>query len=173
MLSCDPGNNMTVQKYVTLILVLTLLCPVTLAGLGSRNVKYVGGTWPQVKAESEGTIDLDDPKVVKFSFKKTEIKTIPFEKIKSLEYGLKAGRRVGAAIGVGVITLGIGAILLLSKKKRHFLSIVYTNEAGTDDGVVFELGKDITRQTLMILETRTGKQIAYESEDAKKNIGNY
>ena len=38
--------------------------------------------------------------------------------------------------------------------------------------MVLELGKDVTRGTLFTLQTRSGKEIEYESEDAKKNIGN-
>jgi hypothetical protein len=34
---------------------------------------------------------------------------------------------------------------------------------------VFELGKDIVRTTLAILEARTSKQIQYQDEEARKS----
>lgn len=39
-------------------------------------------------------------------------------------------------------------------------------------GVVLQLGKDITRQTLTVFETRTSKHVEYESDEAKKHVGN-
>jgi hypothetical protein len=39
------------------------------------------------------------------------------------------------------------------------------------EGVVFEVGKDAIRPILTALEARTGRQVEYESEDARKNIG--
>jgi hypothetical protein len=144
-----------------------------LAGLDDKKFKYVGGTWTQVKQESEGKLDLSDAKVARFKFDKSGDVEMPFDNITSLEYGQKAGRRVGATIGWGVTTLGIAALpILFSKKRKHFFSIGYRGEDGSNQGVVLELGKNITRATLKTFETRSGKEIEYESEDARKNIGN-
>jgi hypothetical protein len=33
---------------------------------------------------------------------------------------------------------------------------------------VFELGKDVVRTTLTVLETRTGKKIEYQDEESRK-----
>lgn len=37
--------------------------------------------------------------------------------------------------------------------------------------MVFELGKDIVRTTLKVLETRSGKAITFQDEEAKKSLG--
>jgi len=37
-----------------------------------------------------------------------------------------------------------------------------------DQVAVFELGKDIVRTTLPIIETRSGKKIEYQDEEARK-----
>jgi hypothetical protein len=151
---------------------LIALAPIQ-AGLGSKSVQYVGGTWTQLKQGVEGKLDLTGTEKAVFSFEKGATTDIPFAKITSLEYGQKAGRRIGATIGWGVTTLGIAALpMLLSKKRKHFLSVGWTDADGKAAGVVLQLGKDITRATLKTFEVRSGKQIEYESEDAKKNIGN-
>lgn len=141
------------------------------AGLDSKKFKYVGGTLKLAEG-TEGRVDTKDEKAVGFVGKEG-IAVIPYDKITSLEYGQKAGRRVGAAVALGVTTLGIGALpVLFSKKRKHYLSIGFTGEDGKSQGAVIELGKDVTRPTLLVLETRSGKQIEYESEEAKKHIGN-
>ncbi len=89
---------------------------------------------------------------------------IPYASIAELEYGQKAGRRVGVAIMVSPIAL-------FSKKRKHYLTVSYKDSASKDQAAVFELGKDIVRTTLKIVETRSGKDIQFQDEDARKSIG--
>ena len=133
------------------------------AGLDSRGAKYVGGTW-QVPAETEGRLELSDETAARFVSRNGSVE-IPYKSVTSIEYGQKAGRRVGVAVMVSPIAL-------FSKKRKHYLTIGYTDAAGKTQGTVLELGKDVVRGTLTSLEARTGKQVEYESDDAKKNIGN-
>jgi hypothetical protein len=60
-----------------------------------------------------------------------------------LEYGQKAGRRVGAAIGYSILLGPIGLLTLFSKKRNHFLTIGYKGADDKDQVAVIELGKDI------------------------------
>ncbi len=90
---------------------------------------------------------------------------IPFRQITGLECGKKAGRRVGWAVAVTVVAL-------FSKKRQHFLTVSYKDTAGTQNGIVFELAKGTVRSTLTTLEARTGRQVEFELEEARKNIGN-
>jgi hypothetical protein len=59
--------------------------------------------------------------------------------------------------------------LLFSKKRKHFVTIGYKDNDGKEQVAVFELGKDIVRTTLAVLETRSGKKIEYQDEEAKKS----
>ena len=52
---------------------------------------------------------------------------------------------------------------------RHFVTIGYKDDEGKEQVAVFELGKDIIRTTLPILEARSGKKIEYQDEEAKKS----
>jgi hypothetical protein len=85
-----------------------------------------------------------------------------------LEYGQKAGRRVGLSVGLAVVN-PVALAGLFSKKRKHYLTIGYVGEAGKEQVAVFELGKDIVRTTLAIVETRSGKKIEYQDEEARKS----
>lgn len=82
--------------------------------------------------------------------------------IEELEYGQKAGRRVAMAVLVSPWAL-------FSKKRNHYLTVTYQDQTGKEQAAVFELGKDIVRTTLKIIETRSGKEIHYQDEDARKS----
>jgi hypothetical protein len=102
-----------------------------------------------------------DEKQLIFQYKKEQF-TIPYDRVDSLEYGQKAGRRVGLAIAVTPIAL-------LSKKRRHYLTVNYTDADDKQQAAVFELGKDIVRVTLSSLEARTGRKIEYQDEEARES----
>src|SRR5688500_14570198 len=58
------------------------------------DVLYIGGTITAVPEKTEGRLDTSDTVVATFTAKKASFR-IPYEKITGLEYGQKAGRRVG------------------------------------------------------------------------------
>ena len=84
--------------------------------------------------------------------------------VRGIEYGQNAGRRLGLAIVVS-------PLFLLSKKRRHFLTVHFVDPRGASQAAVFELGKKIVRTTLAALEARTGLSIEYEDEEARKAGG--
>jgi hypothetical protein len=57
----------------------------------------------------------------------------------------------------------------LSKQKKHFLTIGWTDDQAKQHAAVFELGKSIIKSTIVTLESRTGKKIDYQDEDARKS----
>lgn len=62
----------------------------------------------------------------------------------------------------------ISPLALFSKKRKHYFTMSYNDAAGKEQAAVFELGKDIVRTTLEIVETRSGKDITYQDEEARK-----
>ena len=92
-----------------------------------------------------------------------------YNDIIDVEYGQKAGSRVGAAIATAILISPVGLFLLFSKKRRHFVTIGYKDTDGKDQVAVFELGKDVIRTSLAIIETRSGKQIEYQDDEARKS----
>lgn len=150
------------KKMIVVALALFLLCDqATLAGLGSDKTMYVGGTINAIKEGTEGTSSAKDEKVFVFEYKGGKL-AIPYERINDLEYGQKAGRRLGLA-------LVISPWLLLSHKRKHFLTIGYTDESDKQQAGVFELGKGVVRVMLASLEARTGRKIEYQDEEARKS----
>jgi hypothetical protein len=49
------------------------------------------------------------------------------------------------------------------------MTVGYYGDAGKEQVAVLELGKDIVRTTLAIEETRSGKKIEYQDEEARKS----
>jgi len=87
---------------------------------------------------------------------------LPYAKIDSFEYGQKASHRIKTAILLTPWTL-------FSKKRKHYISLLWNDDEGKGQGAVLEVGKDILRPTVMVLEARTGKKVVFQDDEAKKN----
>lgn len=166
------------RKLVPFILIFSLLFnSVTFAGVDSKKAAYQGGTtkdkdFPGSKDPVEGILNTGDEKLLKFEYvlnKSPKVYSIPYDQILDIEYGQKAGRRVGASIATALLISPLGLFMLFSKKRKHFVTIGYKSLEGKEEVAVFELGKDIVRTTLPILEARSGKKIEYQDEEAKKS----
>jgi hypothetical protein len=149
------------KKIIVTFVLLAMCVEVAFAGLGSDKTKYIGGTVTSIKEGDEGKSSAKDEKVFTFETGKEKL-DIPYDKVDSIEYGQKAGRRVGVAFV-------INPIFIFSKKRRHFLTIGYTDADGKQQAAVFEMGKDVVRVTLATLEARTGKKIEYQDDEARKS----
>lgn len=162
-------------RTVAASLALIVTLEVTAGAVDGKKAAYFGGTFSAYatsKEPLEGSLDTVNPAALVLTPDKKEFKgttlTIPYGRIVDLEYGQKAGRRVGAAIGTTVLLGPLGLVTLFSKKRKHFLTIGYRDEAGADQVAVIELGKDLVRSTLPIVETRSGKKIEYQDDEARK-----
>lgn len=145
---------------------LLLVCIFTLdfvafAGLGSDKTAYIGGTENQIKEGTEGQSSAKDERNFVFEYKGGTL-AIPYSQVNDLEYGQKAGRRIGLAITVS-------PWLLFSKKRKHFLTVGWKDEQDKQHAAVLELGKSIIRTTLATLEARTGKKVDYQDDEARKS----
>ena len=135
------------------------------AKVSSYGADYVGGTVANMDAPTKGTISMSDEKTLAFEYHEGRI-TIPYDSINSLEYGQKAGRRLGLAIAVTPLAL-------LSKKRKHDLTIGYQDDNNKQQAAVFELGKNTVRVDLATIEARTGRKVEYQDEEARKSgLGN-
>ncbi len=132
------------------------------AAVRGKEVMYVGGTIKDLPEATEGTLDTSDAKVLKFFSVKGEFE-IPYEGITSIEYGQKAGRRLGVAL---VITVWA----LFSKKRKHFLTVGFKDADDKPQGVVIELPKGTPKSIITVLEARSSVRCEYESEEARKHV---
>ncbi len=150
------------KKRLSLCVVAVLFFSSTLwAGIGSHDAMYVGGTVPDLKEKTEGKPVLTEEKAFIFKYKEGSL-TIPYDQVDSLEYGQKAGRRVGAAVV-------ISPLFLLSHKRRHYLTVGYTDENKKQQAAVLELGKAVIRPALTVFEAKTGKKVEYQDDEARKS----
>lgn len=166
------------KKIISIVFCLTLLLNTTvLAGLDSKKAAYLGGStkdkdFTGAKGDVVGNLDTSNEQILNFEYtlnKEKKIYSIPYSQIIDIEYGQKAGRRVGAAIGSALLLGPVGLFLLFSKKRKHYVTIGYKDAAEKEQVAIFELGKDIVRTTLPVLEARSDKKITYQDEEAKKS----
>jgi hypothetical protein len=101
---------------------------------------------------------IDGPNIRVVSVKdQKELAVIPAASITEISYGQDVHRRVGAAIGLAVFSFGLGALLALSKSKKHFIGLTW-NDGGKKGGFAFQADKNDYRGLLTGLEGVTGKK---------------
>ena len=130
-----------------------------LAGAQTR-VEYIGGTLSQLPEGAQGSITLTDDRYLAFYAGKIQIR-VAYDRVDLVEYGQQAGRRLALA-------LVISPVFLLSKSRKHFLTIGYSDEDGKQQAMVFRVDKNSIRSTLAGLEARTGLKVQYQDEEARK-----
>jgi hypothetical protein len=69
------------------------------------------------------------------------------------------------------MALAISPLLLLSKSRKHFLTIGYKDGDGNQQALVFRVHKNDVRALLASLEARTGLKLDYQDDEARKAGG--
>jgi hypothetical protein len=151
------------RRVVAVMLSCSLVGPAAALAVGKDKALYVGGTVGLVP-RSEGVLYTSDAERIRFVGTTGTWET-PWETIEELEYGQKAGRRAR-----DYALIGLGAFLF--KKRQHFLTIAYRDAEGKDQAAIFELGKDVVRATLTVAETRSGRKVTYQDEEAARSRSN-
>jgi hypothetical protein len=150
------------RPFARLVLVrrvLAVLLAIPLAASAAR-VEYVGGTSAQFSSGEGGRLEVADDHYLAFYSKKSQVR-VPYDRINLLEYGQQVDRRLAMAVV-------ISPLFLLSKKRKHFLTVGYADEQGKQQALVFRVDKSSIRATLVSLEARTGLKIQYQDEEARK-----
>ncbi len=158
-------NRLRHQLSVCLaLLVFTSVCNAVLtpamAGDFGDRVQYVGGTISALPSKIEGFINTRQEEVLLFQTKGVTVQ-IPYDKINELEYGQRVGRRYAEAIL-------ISPVFLLSKTRKHFLTVGFTDDRGRQQAMVFQVGKNEVRSMLVVLEAKSGRKIEYQDDDARR-----
>jgi hypothetical protein len=99
-----------------IVALLCLMVPTSaFAADNSYKVIYDGGSLQGTKAGTGVKLYVDPAQIRIVQDKVTTLVTIPASSVTEISYGQDVHRRIGAAIGVAVFTLGIGALLALTK----------------------------------------------------------
>lgn len=122
----------------------------------SYKVKYDGGSNQELKTGTELKLYMD-AKQIRFVKNKSDVITIPVAAITEISYGQDVHRRVGAAIGLAVVSFGIGALMALTKSKKHFVGLTWA-DGDKKGGLAMQCDKNDYRGVLTGLEGVTGKK---------------
>jgi len=149
-------------------LVLCIIFPVSvLAGDNGYKVGYDGGSIQDLKAGANVKLYIDGSNV-RVARDGKDVAVIPAAAVTEISYGQDVHRRVGAAIGIGVFTLGIGALMALTKSKKHFVGLTW-DDGGKKGGFAFQADKNDYRGILAGLEGVTGKKAVNSEAMSVKN----
>jgi hypothetical protein len=151
-----------------LAIILCLIFPISaVAGDNSYKIVYDGGSVPDAKAGTNMKLFIAGNNV-RIMNNKTEVALVPATAITEISYGQDVHRRVGAAIGVALVSFGIGALLALTKSKKHFIGITWDG-AGQKGGFAFQADKNDYRGLLAGLEGISGKKAVNSDAMTVKN----
>ena len=130
-------------------------------------VVYDGGSLPDTKTGSNLKLYIESIRI-RFTKEKTELITIPATAVTEISYGQDVHRRVGAAIGLALVSFGIGALMALTKSKKHFIGLTWIN-GEQKGGFAIQCNKNEYRGILSGLEGVTGKKAVNSDALTVKN----
>jgi len=152
----------------TLAMMLCILTPMAVvASDNSYKVTYDGGSVPDIKAGTGLKLYIESNQL-RLTRDKLNVVAIPVSSVTEISYGQDVHRRVGAAIGIGVVTLGVGALMALTKSKKHFVGLTWANE-DQKGGFAMQCDKNDYRGVLTGLEGVTGKKAVDSATLTVKN----
>ena len=99
---------------------------------------------------------------------KTEVVVIPVSAITEISYGQDVHRRVGAAIGLAVVSLGIGGLMALTKSKKDYVGLTWA-DGDKKGGFAMQCDKNDYRGVLAGLEGVSGKKAVNSDTMTVKN----
>jgi len=160
------------MKATRLLLVL-LLC-VTIPGSAfaadasnGYKVTYDGGSIPETKVGTGMRLVISGDHVTFFK-DKAEVVNIPASAITEISYGQDVHRRVGAAIGLAVVSFGVGALMALTKSKKHYVGLTWS-DGDKKGGLAIQCDKSDYRGVLAALEGVSGKKAVDSDTMTVKN----
>jgi hypothetical protein len=151
-------------------LLLCIAVPVAVFAADAMNgykVAYDGGTLGDLKTGT-GLKLVINSNTITFMRDKSEVMTIPASAITEISYGQDVHRRVGAAIGLAVVSLGIGGLMALTKSKKHFVGLTWA-DGDKKGGLAIQCDKNDYRGVLAALEGVTGKKAVNSDTMTVKN----
>jgi hypothetical protein len=154
------------NKAIALLLCFAI--PISLvAAENGYKVTYDGGSLQDQKAGSGMRLVIEGNQIRLFK-DKTDVITIPASSVTEISYGQDVHRRVGAAIGLAVVSLGIGALMALTKSKKHYVGLTWA-DGDKKGGFAMQCDKNDYRGVLAGLEGITGKKAVDSDAMTVKN----
>ena len=133
----------------------------------SYKVVYDGGSLDGVKAGADVKMSIQHSEV-RFYRNKDLIATVPATAITEVSYGQDVHRRVGTAIALATVSLGVGALMALTKSKKHYVGITWAN-GDEKGGLAMQCDKGEYRGILAALSGISGKPVVDSDALTVKN----
>lgn len=130
-------------------------------------VTYDGGSVSNVKAGTGARLVINGNQI-QLVKGQSELVTIPASAVTEISYGQDVHRRVGAAIGIAVVSFGVGALMALTKSKKHYVGLTWAT-GDTKGGLAMQCDKNDYRGILAGLEGVTGKKAVDSTTMTVKN----
>jgi hypothetical protein len=153
-------KSSTLERLCIVLKLIVFTLGLAAAAFGQARAEYIGGTADKLAAGASGAIAVGDHQYFAFYSHKSNVR-VPYKSINLLEYGQTVGRRLDLAII-------ISPAFLLVKKRKHFLTVGYSDDEGKQQALVFRVDKNGIRAILASLEARTGQRVQYQDEEARK-----
>src|SRR5579862_117829 len=151
-----PISRRTLVRKIVAIGLCLLFPLVVLSSESGYGVKYDGGSIGNVKTGTDLRLQITGGEI--HLMRKNElVQVIPASAVTEISYGQDVHRRVGAAIGLAVVSFGIGALMALTKSKKHFIGLTWA-VGDTKGGFAMQCDKNDYRGILTGLEGITGKK---------------
>ncbi len=155
------------KSFLAAVLCLMIPLSAFAADNNTYKVTYDGGSLASIKSGTNVRLGIE-PKTVKIVHDKEEIIAVPADSITEITYGQDVHRRIGTAIGLAVVSLGVGALMALSKSKKHFIGLTWAN-GDQKGGLAMQCDKNEYRGILAALEGITGKKAVDSDAMTVKN----
>jgi len=130
---------------------------------GGARAYLTGTTVPDFPAKCDVRVDMTGDRELLFVTRWLTLH-VPYDRVNTLEYGQHVGRRYAEAIL-------ISPLFLLSKSRKHFVTVGYTDANGRQQAMVLQVGKGDVRAVLAELEAKTGRRVEYTDDEARKGRG--
>jgi hypothetical protein len=156
------------NRFIALLLALAL--PSSLVAADAQNgykVTYDGGSLQDTKAGTDLKLKISQEKI-NFARDNNEVVNIPTSAVTEISYGQDVHRRVGAAIGIALVSFGIGALMALTKSKKHYVGLTWA-DGDKKGGLAIQCDKNEYRGILAALEGVTGKKAVNSDAMTVKN----
>lgn len=138
---------------------LALLCALPAKASRGR-AEYIGGTVTQIAEGTAGLLKTTDEEYLIYATKSATLKVL-YGRVNLLEYGQQVSRRYAMAVL-------LSPVFIMAKKRKHFLTIGFTDDTGKQQALVFLIDKDAIRALLASLEARTGQRVEFQDNEARK-----
>lgn len=149
-------------QMIALALSFALLAQAATNRQPSYQTVYSGGSLSGVKSKDYLRLYIDADAIrlyLKHGSKQDDEAQLNLKatSITEVSYGQEVHRRVGTAVAVGVLSLGVGFLVALSKSKKHYIGVIWA-DGDRKGGLVLQANKDEFRGILAALEGLTGKK---------------